>query len=122
MKKINHKSSCGSSANKCDSHSSSYTKLSCCGLAFAFAITWGLGMFLLGVANIYCSWGEALLDVLSSIYVGFDSTMKGAMIGLLWGLLDGFIFGLLIGCIYNFCICHCPCKFCGKKKKRHSCG
>jgi hypothetical protein len=105
---------------KKQNNTQSTNKLSCCALGVAFAVTWGLAMFLLGLINMRCDWGSALLDVLSSVYIGFDFTLKGAFIGLLWGLLDGFIFGLLIALIYNFCICHCACKFCwgGKRKRR----
>jgi hypothetical protein len=96
------------------------TRLSSCGLGVAFGVTWGLGVFLLGIFNIYGDWGGALLDVLSSLYIGFDYTIKGAFIGLLWGLAEGFICGTLIGCFYNLCLKHCPCKSCKSSSCRTS--
>lgn len=88
------------------------TKLSSCGLGMAFGLTWGLSTFLLGLFNICGDWGRPLLDILSSLYIGFDYTIKGAFIGLLWGLFEGFIFGSLTAYFYNLCLKHCPCKTC----------
>jgi len=87
-------------------------QLSGCALGVAFGLTWGLGMFLLGLCNIRGDWGGPLLDLLSSIYFGFNGTFKGSVIGLLWGLFDGFIFGVLVALIYNFVVNHCSCRSC----------
>ncbi len=100
------------------------TKLNSCGLGVGCGITWGLATFLLGLVNIYVDWGRELLDVLSSLYIGFDYTLIGAFIGLFWGLVEGFIFGSLTACFYNLCVKHCPCKSCKSSSCRtssHSC-
>lgn len=100
------------------------TKLSSCGLGVACGVTWGVATFLLGLFNIYGDWGGTLLDVMSSLYIGFDYTLKGAFIGLLWGLVEGFIFGAVTAYLYNLCIKHCPCKSCNNSCSRssnHSC-
>ncbi len=95
-------------------------KLSCCSLAMAFGGTWGLGIFLLGIFNIYGDWGGSLLDVLSSLYIGFDYSIKGAFVGLLWGLAQGSICGALIAFFYNLSMKYCPCKSCRSSSCRTS--
>lgn len=88
------------------------TKLSSCAIGIACGTIWGLGNFLLGLFNVYGDWGGALVDLLSSVYIGFNYTIKGSFIGLLWGLFHGFISGYLIAFVYNLCLKHCPCKSC----------
>ncbi len=110
-----------------EKHQKSNSRLSSCALGVAFGVTWGMAIFLLGLFNIYGDWGGALLDTMSSLYIGFDYTIVGAFIGLLWGLVEGFICGALIAYIYNLCVKHCPCKSCKSCKSschtsNHSCG
>lgn len=87
-------------------------KLSTCGLGIACGTVWGLGSLFLGLFNVYGDWGGELLGILSSLYIGFDYTIKGSLIGLLWGLFHGFISGFLVASIYNLCLQYCPCKTC----------
>lgn len=94
-------------------------RLSGCALGIALGITWGLGLFVLGVFNIRGDWGGQLLDLLSSIYLGFNSTFIGACIGFLWGLFEGFVSGVIIALVYNFVIAHCSCRSCSKSSCRH---
>ena len=69
-------------------------------VALAFGLTWGIGVMLLGwVSGI--GWGGRLVDVLSSVYVGYASTFLGGLIGGAWAFVDGFIAGLLLAFLYN---------------------
>jgi len=88
-----------------------FAKLSVCGLGIALGLTWGLAVLILGVLALYWKIGIAWVNVLSSIYVGFDVTLKGIIAGTLWATIDAFILGVVIALIYNLCV-----KRCGKHK------
>jgi hypothetical protein len=69
-------------------------------MAFAIGMTWGLGILLLGWIS-GGGWGARLVEVLSSLYVGYSSTFVGGLIGGLWAFADGFIAGLIVAGFYN---------------------
>lgn len=98
---------------------SHYAKIHTCALGTAFGLTWGLGMLCLSLCFIWFNIGGALLTSLGSIYVGYEGTYLGGLIGLFWGLVDGFIGGVILGFFYNRLLTRCPvCKcFCSCKKK-----
>jgi len=70
-------------------------------LGIAIGVTWGLGLFLLGVIASFSEYGEAFVFTIGSVYVGYDDTFLGAIAGGIWGLIDGFIAGYIVGWIYN---------------------
>ncbi len=73
--------------------------LSVKGLALGLGVTWGLGVLLLGWAG-WLGYGTGFTG-LSSIYLGYDATFLGGIIGALWGFVDGAIGGALIAWVYN---------------------
>ena len=87
-------------------------------LAFSLGISWGIGMLFLGWVAIF-DWGVDLVDVMSSLYIGYSATFLGGIIGGLWGFVDGAIFGILIAFFYNMCCC-CkkPAKATKARKKK----
>lgn len=91
---------------------SKYAKLSVCNLGAAMAVVCGLGMFLLALGSMWFNAGTAIVDILGTLYVGYDSSFGGAIIGLFWGALKGFIGGILLAVIYNWCRCCCRCSYC----------
>ncbi|MGR3310471.1 MAG: bacteriophage holin [Candidatus Brocadiales bacterium] len=75
-------------------------KLNVKAMAGAIGITWGAGMLLLGWASIF-GWGTKVVDVMSSVYIGFAPSFLGGIIGAIWGLVDGAIGGAIIALVYN---------------------
>jgi len=73
----------------------------------AVMITWFIYIVLLGITSAF-GWGTQLMNSLSSIYVGYDVTLLGILIGGLWAAVDAFVFGLLIALIYNWTLNWCP--------------
>jgi hypothetical protein len=71
----------------------------------AFAVTcgllWGLGLFLgtLWIVVVGGATGEATL--IGRVYLGYNISPLGAVIGLLWGLVDGFVGGAVFALLYN---------------------
>jgi hypothetical protein len=70
--------------------------------ALAVGLTWGVGLWLLGVVATYtATWGHAFINALGSIYWGFAASWPGAFWGLFWGFIDGFIGTAVVVWLYN---------------------
>lgn len=71
------------------------------GLGFALGIACAVYALFIGAAAWLFGWGTAVVEVLSSLYIGYDATFLGAVIGAVWAFVDGFIGGVIIGWLYN---------------------
>jgi len=69
-------------------------------VAMAVGITWSISMLFLGWVAIF-GWGKALVELLSSLYIGYKPTLLGGIVGCVWGLIDGAIGGAIFALIYN---------------------
>lgn len=78
-------------------------KLNVKALAVALGASWGGGMLFLGWASIF-GWGTKVVDVISSVYIGFAPTFLGGIIGAIWGFADAAIGGAIIALIYNYIV------------------
>ena len=82
------------------------TRLSLRAFAAAGAIFWGLAVFLSALLYSGSTYGGAWIDLLESIYPGFDITggpiLWNALIGGLYGAADGAVCALLFGWLYNY--------------------
>ena len=79
-------------------------KLSVKSLTITSAILWGGVCLFVAVLNlIWPGYGKAFLDVVSSIYPGYEvaGTLASVIIGTLYAMLDGAVGGALFGWIYN---------------------
>lgn len=75
-------------------------KISVKATAFAFGLTWALGVLLLGLMSIF-GWGQKAVEVLGSIYLGYQPTVFGSLIGAIWAFVDGFLGGLVFAWLYH---------------------
>ena len=75
-------------------------KLSPNSLGIAIGVLFAVYVFLCGITAIF-GWGTALVDAISSLYIGYGPSFPGAIIGALWAFVDGYIAGLVIALIYN---------------------
>ncbi len=79
-------------------------KLSIKAFAITAALFWGLALAIVGLANlIWPSYGIAFLEMMSSIYPGYEtgSGVTGIIIGSLYGLVDAGIAGMIFAWLYN---------------------
>lgn len=76
-------------------------KLNIKALAVAGGILWGLYMLFIGWSAWLLGWGTDLVATISSLYIGFEPTFVGGIIGAIWGLVDGAIAGGIIAWVYN---------------------
>lgn len=96
-------------------------KLSAVGLGFAAAVLCALSMVVLGVLNMQYGIGAKMIELVASLYKGYDATWHGIAIGAGYSAAKGFVGGLLFGWVYNICgccakkCCGMACKCCGKK-------
>ena len=71
-------------------------------LGLAVGIIWGVGVFVVALANMVTrGYGAQWLLTLASIYPGLGNTPAGAIVGFLWGFVDGVIGGVLVAWVYN---------------------
>ncbi|MEZ4413965.1 MAG: hypothetical protein R2910_13330 [Gemmatimonadales bacterium] len=72
-------------------------------LAIAGGLLWGGAVLLVGAAHlVWPGYGGAFLDVVSSIYPGYEVGGFGSVIvGALYGLVDGAVAGLILAWLYN---------------------
>ncbi len=79
-------------------------KLDVKAMAFTIGLVWGAAMLLTGVAYVISGgYGEAFLDVMASVYPGYQATSNfgDVIVGTLYGLVDGAVGGAVIAWLYN---------------------
>lgn len=70
-------------------------------LGIALGIVVSFFMVVLGLGAGLLGWGTPIVRIISSLYLGYDSSIKGLVVGMIWGFLDGFIGGYLFALVYN---------------------
>jgi hypothetical protein len=75
-------------------------KLKIVPLAIALGAAWAFGVLIIGWAASF-GWGSELVDVMSSLYLGYGPSFVGAVIGAIWAFVDGAIGGAIIAVVYN---------------------
>jgi len=75
-------------------------KLNVKAMTIAGGAAWAFCMLFAGWIAIF---GRAtqFVEVMRSVYIGFEPTFLGGIIGALWGFLDGAIVGFIIAVVYN---------------------
>jgi len=76
-------------------------KLDVVKFGWACAILWGACVLSMGIMSGFVNWGTPLVKGLSSLYIGYNTTPAGIIIGTIWALLDAGIGGCLLAWIYN---------------------
>ncbi len=71
-------------------------------LGISIGTVWGFSIFITTIISHYTGYGRLFLEVLAkSIYPGYEISLTGSILGLIYGFLDGLISGSIIGFIYN---------------------
>ena len=79
------------------------SKLHPISLGLAMGLMWGGSLFFLTLACMWWGFGNLFIQIVATIYIGFEPTLLGAFIGFLYGFVDVFVLGFLIAVIYNAC-------------------
>ena len=69
--------------------------------SLACGVTFGTFSFLLGIMAGLFGWGVLIVEVLSSLYIGYEPSFVGSIAGGVWGFVDGCVGGALIAWLYN---------------------
>ncbi len=83
-------------------------KLNIGAFAVAFAIWWGVGFFLVTWWIIATGGATGEPTFVARIYLGYEISAIGSVIGLLWGFADGLIAGAIFAWLYNFLVSRIP--------------
>lgn len=76
-------------------------KLDVKAFGLSVGMIWGLAMFTLGLINTGDHWGSGIVEVMSTLYIGYKPTVLGSIIGGIWGFLDAGIGGVVVAWLYN---------------------
>lgn len=77
-------------------------KLSAKACGLALGIIWGAALLIMGLAAmIFPGYAAGFVRSAGSLYIGYNSTIIGSLVGALWGFIDAGIFGLLFAWLYN---------------------
>ncbi|MFB6178528.1 MAG: bacteriophage holin [Halorientalis sp.] len=69
-------------------------------LALAVGVLWAGAVTVLGITS-RIGWGDRWRSLLADVYVGYDETITGTLIGAVWAFVDGFTGGYLLAWLYN---------------------
>ena len=71
----------------------------------AFALTcgsiWGLAIFLLTWWIIAFEGSTGEITLIGRLYLGYNISPAGSLIGLVWAFVDGLLFGAIFAWVYN---------------------
>lgn len=92
-----------------ESNGKSVARLNAYAFGLAAGITWGLGVLFFGLLAWWFNLGHHAQETIASVYVGFNASLRGILMGIVWALMDGFLAGLIFAYLYN-AFSHCCCK------------
>ena len=69
--------------------------------AIAIGMTCAIWALLLGLIAWLFDYGTQLVQIFSTLYVGYAPTFVGSIIGALWAFVDCFIGGAIVAWLYN---------------------
>jgi len=70
-------------------------------LGIAIGVLWAIYVFCIGLTAIF-GWGAALVTALGSLYIGYEASFLGAVLGAIWAFVDGLVAGIIIAWVYNW--------------------
>ena len=76
-------------------------KLDIKAFGFALGLVWGILSFLLGVVDTLYFWGNTWGKMMALVYLGYNPTILGSIIGAIWGFVYASILGFAIAWMYN---------------------
>lgn len=82
-------------------------------LGLALGVFWGFWMLLMGLLAYHFSYGRPFVEAMGTLYLGYEPSIMGSLIGGIIGFVDAFIAGLIVAWLYNgFVSCCCKADEC----------
>lgn len=69
--------------------------------ALACGLFWGIGLFLITWWIIIFEGASGTVTLIGRIYLGYNISPLGSIIGLVWAFVDGIIGGAIFAWLYN---------------------
>jgi len=76
-------------------------KLDVKALGLSMGIIWAVLTFLCGIFSMLFDWCTNFVELMGSIYFGYQATFLGSIIGGVWGFFDALVGGLVLAWLYN---------------------
>ena len=76
-------------------------KLNVKAFAYTCALIWGLGLFLITWWFMIFEGASGDTTLIGRVYIGYNISPIGSLIGLLWATIDGLILGAIFAWLYN---------------------
>jgi hypothetical protein len=70
-------------------------------LGVALGITAALMTFIIGLTTAIFGWGILVVQVLATLFIGYEPTFVGSISGAVWAFVDFFIAGVIFAWLYN---------------------
>ena len=70
-------------------------------LGIALGATGALFVFLIGLTTAIFGWGILVVQVLATLFIGYEPTFVGSVSGAVWAFVDFFVAGVVFAWIYN---------------------
>ena len=74
-------------------------------LALSLAVVWALSLTFLAWVCAGFGYGLPMVQLFGSVYLGYDASFVGGLIGFVWGFIDLFIGVWLVVFVYRFFRC-----------------
>jgi hypothetical protein len=86
-------------------------RLSPLAFGLSLGVVWGVSVLIMGLLAFHFSYGTEFVSAMGVLYIGYESSIIGSLIGGLYGFIDALIGGALIAWLYN-CFSGCCRKNC----------
>lgn len=87
------------------------TKIKPIALGLSLGIFWGAWVLIAGLVAFYYEFGTPFVTAMGSVYMGYEASIVGSLIGGIIAFIDAFLCGAFIAWLYNvFAGCRKPCK------------
>ena len=83
---------------------SNYQKISPLAFGLSFGILWAVGLVIISILALYSGFAMSMVNLFTTLYLGYELTLLGVIIGALWAFVDAFIGGFLVAYLYNLCL------------------
>lgn len=78
-----------------------HLKLRPLALGLSIGILWGIAVLIFGLLAYFVGYGELFVTSMGTIYLGYDATIAGSIIGGVIAFVDGLITGVIVAWLYN---------------------
>ncbi len=76
-------------------------RLSPLAFGLSLGLVWGASVLIMGLIAFYFAFGTEFVTAMGVLYINYEATVIGSLIGGLYGFIDAFIGGLVIAWLYN---------------------